>query len=214
MIDGRRLSQIRTGALPAMVTRMLVDKKDPAFALIGSGHQAETQLSGMLAAFDLSDVRVYSSTYENAGKFAEKEGKKHGITIRAVREVKDALDGADIITTVTKSTEPIFSRKDLGDEYHVNLTGSNILSRREVTEDVLSNSDFLVVEHLEQAMKESTEIIELAGNHPKVEMHELKDIMSRPDIYSGKKRTVFKTMGIGLEDVAAGYLVLKNMGLF
>ena len=213
VIEANPLGQNRTGALPAMVSKQVLRKKNPVFTLIGSGFQAETQLSGMLSAFDISDVRVYSRTFENARKFAEREGKKHGIEIKAYENVEKALDGADVVNTITDSNEAIFSRSALGDEYLVNLAGGNLPFRREVAEDVLEESDLIIVEHLDQAMKESGEIIGMARSHPERKMHELKDIMAHPDLYSGKKRLVFKAMGIGLEDVAAGYLVLKNMGL-
>lgn len=213
VIEANKLGQIRTGALPAMVSRLVLKKKNPVFTLIGSGYQAETQLSGMLSAFDVSDVRVYSRNFENAKNFSVRESKRHGIDIKAFENVEKALDGADIVNTITDSNEAIFSRSALGDEYLVNLAGGNLPFRREVSEDVLEESDLIVVEHLEQAMKESGEIIEMVRSHPERKIHELKDMMMNPETYSGKKRIVFKAMGIGLDDVAAGYLVLKSMGL-
>lgn len=212
VIDANKLGQIRTGALPAMVTRHLVKGKGQVLALLGSGFQAETQLEGVLEVADVDEVRVYSRTFANAKKFAEKYAGK-GVNIKAVEEVGPALRNATIVNSITNSNDAIFSRAQLGDEYHVNLAGGNLPRRREAAEDVLANSDLVVVEQMDQALKESGEIIGLARTEHKDKMIELKDFILKKDSYSAVKRSVFKTMGIGLEDIAAGYIVLKNMGL-
>ncbi len=214
VIEADRLGQIRTGALPAMVTRRMLKKKNQGFCVIGSGYQAETQLEAMASVFDLDSISVYSRTFSNARKFAERMQQKTGLEIKAYENVSQALKDATIVNTITDSNNSIFGRKDLGDEYHVNLCGGNIPSRREADEDIFLDSDLIVIEDMEQAMKESGEIISLMKNHPEKKTVELGDFMKleRNSLHE-KKRTVFKTMGIGLEDVAAGYVLMKNMGI-
>lgn len=212
VIEADRLGQVRTGALPAMVTRRILDGKKQSLAVIGSGFQAETQLEGINEVFDLDSVSVYSRTFKHAQAFAEKMTKRIGAEVKAFENVKDSLKNATIVNSITDANDPIFSRNDLGDEYHVNLCGGNLPMRREVAEDVLMESELLVVEDMEQAMKESGEIISIRENHPDKEMLNLGDLMKMDrSKYYGRKRTVFKTMGLGLEDVAAGYVLLKNM---
>lgn len=212
VIDANKLGQIRTGALPAMVTKHLVKGKGHTFTLIGSGFQAETQLEGILEVSDVDEVKVYSRTFANAKKFADKYATR-GINIKAEEDVGTALKNATIISSITNSNDAIFSRAQLGDEYHVNLAGGNLPRRREAAEDVLVDSDLVVVEQMDQALKESGEIIGLSGTRHADKMVELKDFILKKDSYTGVKRSVFKTMGIGLEDIAAGYIILKNMGL-
>lgn len=213
VIEANTLGQLRTGALPALVTKLLVKKTNPIFTLIGSGFQAETQLSGMLSQFDAKEARVYSRNYENALRFVERQQEFYDTELMACKNVDEALTGADIINTITTAKEAIFNRSQIGEEYHVNLAGGNLPNRREVAEDVLAESELLVVEHMDQAYKESGEIISLKENHPEREIVELKDLIANPSKYGNPKKIVFKSMGIGLEDVATGYLLLKNMGL-
>lgn len=214
VIEADRLGQIRTGALPAMVTRRMLKEKNQGFCVIGSGYQAETQLEAMASVFDLDSISVYSRTFSNARKFAERMQQKTGLEIKAYENVSQALKDATIVNTITDSNNSIFGRKDLGDEYHVNLCGGNIPSRREADEDIFLDSDLIVIEDMEQAMKESGEIIGLMKNHPEKKTVELGDFMKlERNSLNEKKRTVFKTMGIGLEDVAAGYVLMKNMGI-
>lgn len=212
IIEAGKLGQIRTGALPAMVTRKIVHGKGHRLCVIGSGYQAETQLEGIASVFDLDGITVYSRTFGNASKFAERMSAKLGLDIRAFDSVGSALKNATIVSSITNSNDSIFSRSDLGDQYHVNLCGGNIPVRREAAEDVLTESDLIVVEDMEQAMKESGEIIGLSKNHPEKECIDLGDLMKmKSEDYSGKERTVFKTMGLGLEDVAAAYVLMRNM---
>ncbi len=213
VIEADRLGQVRTGALPAMVTRRIVSGRNHNLAVVGSGFQAETQMEGINQVFDLDAISVYSRTFKHAQAFAERMSAKLGVDVKVHEKVGDALNNATIVNSITDSNDSIFSRKDLGDEYHVNLCGGNLPMRREAAEDILLESELLIVEDLEQAMKESGEIIGITQNHPEKKMVNLGDLMKmEKNQYYGKKRTVFKTMGLGLEDVAAGYVLLKKMG--
>ncbi len=212
VIEANKLGQIRTGALPAMVTRRMLREKNQGFCVIGSGFQAETQLEAMASVFKLNSVSVYSRTFANARKFAEKMQRKTGLEVKAYESAAAALKDATIVNSITDSMDSIFARKDLGGEYHVNLCGANNPRRREASEDILLDSDLIVVEDMEQALKESGEIISLRKNHPEKKCTELGDFMKMDrNSLSERKRTVFKSMGLGLEDVAAGYVLLKNM---
>ncbi|MEM0157647.1 MAG: ornithine cyclodeaminase [Thermoplasmataceae archaeon] len=211
VIEANRLGQVRTGALPAMVTSRIVKARNPDICIVGSGFQAETQLEALLAIYDPENIYVYSRNFGNAGSFAERMSRAHGINVIPVKNVAEGTRKARIINTITNSNEAIFSRKDLGQEYHVNLCGGNLPNRREAAEDVLTGSELVIAENLDQALKESGEIIGFHKNHPERQITELKDfVIARDGNFS---RSAFKSMGIGLEDVAAAYVVLKNMSL-
>ena len=212
LIEANNLGRIRTGALPAMVSQLLLKREGQEIAVIGSGFQAETQLEGLLNVFDCGLVHVYSRHINNARMFARRMQSLHGVEVRAHENVRDATKDATVISSITDSNDAIFSSGDLGEKYHVNLCGGNIPSRREAAADVLENSDIVIVEHLEQSMKESGEIIWLMKSKSSPKPIELKDFMSSQ---RGKhyQKSVFKSMGVGLEDLAAAYLVLKKMGV-
>lgn len=211
VMEANRLGQVRTGALPAMVTSNIVKEKDIPVCIIGSGFQAETQLEGLLAVYDPSDIRVYSRNHRNAAAFAQRMSSKTGRDIRAFERARDATMGARVINTITDSNDPIFERSDLSDTYHVNLCGGNIPTRHEVGTSVLADSQLIIAENLQQALRESGEIIDFMKEYPDREVIELKDFIRQA--VKAPQRTVFKSMGIGLEDVAAAHVVLKNMGI-
>lgn len=212
MIESSRMGQLKTGALPAMVTERLVEGRSHNLCLIGSGFQAETQLEGMHCVLDLERVSVYSRSPEHARSFAERMSSKFSLDVRAYDTAAGALKGATVVNAATNSDKPIFFKADLGESWHVNLCGANIPSRREAGEDVLSGSDLVVVEHMEQAMRESSEIMALRSRHPETRCVELRDIMAG-DMPEPHGRTVFKSMGVGLEDLAAAASVLQAMDI-
>ncbi|MHB1440968.1 MAG: Rossmann-fold NAD(P)-binding domain-containing protein [Cuniculiplasma sp.] len=209
VMEANRLGQMRTGALPGMVTRKIFKgrKFHPEFLLVGSGFQAETQLEAMKVALDLKEATVYSRHQESAEKFAKKMSEKLFMDIH-VQMDKTNFRKYNVINTVTNAKEPIITEKNGPEYYHMNLVGANLPNRREVSSDVMKQSDLIIVEHMEQAMLESAEIQDVNGSE---RLMELKDFMLEGP--TSAKRSVFKTMGIGLEDIVAGYLVVKNMGL-
>jgi alanine dehydrogenase len=202
ILEANTLGQVRTGALTAMATSEVVKKQSINFTIIGSGFQAESQFLAMNETFHLKNAYVYSKNPDHAKAFAEKFGIEASDSLDVLRE-------SDVITTITSSNSPIFNYNMLPEQYHINLAGSNFPVRREVAPDVLDNSDIIIVENYEQAMMESSEIMGIKNRNTIVEF---KDYIINREKYKGKK-TVFKSMGIGLEDVAAGYVVLKNMGI-
>ncbi|WP_337860795.1 ornithine cyclodeaminase [Ferroplasma sp.] len=203
ILEANALGRIRTGALTAMVTSEIVKKRRINFTLIGSGYQAESQFLAMKEMYEFENAYVYSKNIEHARSFAERFG------IQAAENL-DVLKKSDVITSITNSNSPIFDYSQLPEKYHINLAGSNFPTRREAAKDVLDNSETIIVENYVQAMKESSEIMDVNN---KEKIVELKDFIVNKENYKGNK-TVFKSMGIGLEDVAAGYIVLKNMGIF
>lgn len=207
LIESSRMGQLKTGALPAMVTRKLLRGRNQSLCLIGSGFQAAGQLEGMMEAFSLDKVNVYSRTPANARKFAAEMSSKYGVDVQAHEDVKLALKGCTIVSSATNSDAPVFSRADLGDSYHVNLIGANFPSRREAARDVMDSSDLVVVEDMAQAAIESSEIMEMEDHSKCVE---LRDLFRSP-IPAGMGKTVFKSMGVGLDDIAVAYALLKNM---
>jgi len=202
ILEANTLGQVRTGALAAMATSEVVKEKSINFTIIGSGYQAESQFLAMKEIFNLKHAHVYSKNPSHSKAFADKFG------IESVDSL-DVLKESDVITSITNSNSPIFNYSQLPERYHINLAGSNFPIRREAAPDVLDNSDVVIVENLEQGMKESAEIM---GVQKKEKIVELKDYMINKGKYPGNK-TIFKSMGIGLEDVAAGYVILKNMGI-
>lgn len=206
LVEAGILGQIRTGALAALASSLLVKERNISLGVVGTGFQAESQVLAHASIFKLSRVKAYSRKEENRKKFQEKM-REHGIEVFPVTTIKDLMAGSRVICTVTNSTDPVIHLEDLPSVYHINLVGANLPWRREASPEVLKDCELVVVEHLEQAMTESSEITDYvnSGFRP-VELKDLNHNM-------GLKRTIFKSMGNGIEDIAAGYTLLKSMKL-
>ncbi len=207
IIEANRLGQIRTGALSSLGSTLLIDSRKMRLGVIGTGYQAESQVLAHDAVFELEEIRAYSRNGENRDAFRKKMAA-HGIDVIIEETVRGVTRNSEVVCTATNSSEPVITREDFGEAFHVNLVGSNMPWRREASPELLMQSEIVVVEHLEQAMVESSEIMEYvrSGGSP-IELKDLQNMESR------KSRTVFKTMGNGIEDVSAGFTLLTKMGL-
>jgi alanine dehydrogenase len=203
-IDANVLGQIRTGSVAAMVTAEIVKKNRINYTVIGSGFQAKSQFAAISEFYGIDNAYVYSRNFDHARKFAEKFGN----SIKPVNSL-ECLSESDVISSATDTVRPIFNYSMLGSNYHINLIGSNVLGSREADSDVMENSDTVIEENSEQSKMESSEISDIEKRHNVIE---LSEFMIHPDKYRGN-RTVFKCLGVGLEDLAAGYIVLRNMNL-
>ncbi|EQD34119.1 Ornithine cyclodeaminase/mu-crystallin [mine drainage metagenome] len=125
----------------------------------------------------------------------------------------EALEGADLVSSITSAIEPIFSSSDLGGRYHVNLAGGNLPFRSEADQSVLVSADIVIAESLEQALQESKEIIEFSEQHSDRKIMEMKDLFDGRDLHGRYGKSVFKCMGIGLEDLAAAKALIQALGL-
>lgn len=210
IVEANRLGQMRTGALPALATSLIIGRKAINFSLFGTGYQAETQLEAMKTLFELKNTKVYSRNPDHIREFVKRFSDKFSIDIQGASSPTDCLEGSDVINTVTDSKEPLFEASDLGESYHINLVGGNLPNRREIGSDILSNADAVIVEDLKQALIESGEIIDYY-NTGKDKISEFSELIVDPKRFSGMKRTVFKTMGVGLEDIITADILLEKL---
>lgn len=210
IIEANRLGQLRTGAVTALATSLLKEHCS-VFTLIGAGFQAETQLEGILRLMNPEQVRVYSRTDARGREFSERMEAKFGREVRYYSNIQEAIGGADVISSITSAQVPVLTDLSSLSAFHLNLAGANVLTRREASGEVLRSGDLVVVEHLEQALRESSEITEFVNGGGKPV--EFKDVVGQPERYRGYRRTIFKSMGIGLEDIVTARYLLKKMGL-
>ncbi len=210
IIDANYLGQIRTGALAAMASTLFVREEDPDIGIIGSGFQAESNLMAHASVFHPGMVRVYSRNFDNAVKFSRRMKEKLGLEVKAEKTPEEVSLNSRIISTVTSSRHAILRPEMMPERFHLNLVGSNIMGNREVSPEVIEKSDLVCVEHLEQAMQESTEVADYISSNGAGKVIELKDAVK-----TGQEatRSVFKSMGNGIEDVAAAWYLLKKKNL-
>jgi ornithine cyclodeaminase/alanine dehydrogenase-like protein (mu-crystallin family) len=214
IIEADRLGQIRTGAASGVATRLLARPDARVLALLGSGFQAETQVEACAAARHLSEVRVWSRSAERAREFCSKMEARLGLPMRAVETAGEACKGADIIVTATSAREPVLRGEWLEPGVHINAVGSNQARKRELDGKAVARCDVIATDLLEQARLESGDLIEAAseGALDWGNVSELGGILigRAPGRSSPQQRTLFKSNGIALEDVAVAALIYRR----
>jgi thiomorpholine-carboxylate dehydrogenase len=194
-MDARLITEMRTAAVSAAVTKYLMPEGARVLAILGSGVQASSHLEALshIATFD--EIRIWSRTAEHAQRFAS----EHGGTASGAQ---DAVEGADVVVVATSAREPVLSGAWLKPGAHVNSVGANRPNWRELDDAVMRNT--IVVDSREAALQESGDVI---ASHATIyaEAGELfAGTLPKP---AGSATTVFKSMGLAVEDLVTAKLV-------
>jgi alanine dehydrogenase len=213
LMSANLLTRIRTGAASALATRYLARKDSRSFGLVGAGVQGRGQLEAICATAKPSVVLVYDRSKEKAEKLADLARTSLGAgEARAVDSLDEAA-GADIVSTATTSAIPILSVANVRRGTHVNAIGSNVPARRELSVDLLKASK-VVVDLKEQAVQESGDLEPVRRNElPASTVYaELGQVVSglRPGRDGPEDITIFKSVGIALQDIAMAQLVYER----
>jgi ornithine cyclodeaminase len=217
IVDASAITAVRTAAVSAVATRALARENAGDLALLGSGTQAGTHLEAMRAVRPVSRVRVWSRTPENARRFAEAQSERHGIEVTVVGSAREAVEGADIICTVTSAREPVLEGTWIAPGAHINDAGASTPAFRELDSAAVERSR-VVVDRRESALNEAADILNpiqegrIGEDHILAELGEvlaggLQIRTSDDDI------TLFRSLGLAIEDLAAAYHVYKAAGL-
>jgi len=199
VMDGRLITEMRTAAVSAAVTRHLASAESRVLALLGSGVQASAHLEALSRVRRFDEVRVWSQTSTHAQSFAEEHDA------RVAPDAQTAVRDADVIVTATNAREPILRGAWLKPGVHINAVGSPRPTWRELDNEAMT-SGALVVDSREAVLKESGDVI-LSKAPIYAEVGEIfAGTMQKPP--SGCT-TVFKSVGIAVEDIAAAKLVYQ-----
>ena len=213
-MEGGRMGQIRTGAASGLATRYMAREDANTVAVIGSGFQARTQLEAVAAVRDIREARVYSRRQERREEFTKRSSERLNLEVRPVDSAQECVAGADIVIVITSARDPVLEGNWLEPGAHVNAAGGNHWMRREIDEATVTRSDVIVVDDLEQAKTECGDLIwpEARGSFRWDMAHELQDVVAGrvPGRPSNDSVTLFESMGIALEDIAAAQLVYKK----
>jgi alanine dehydrogenase len=198
LLEANHLGQIRTGAASGYATDLLANPEARVIGVIGSGFQARTQVEAIRTVRPIQEVRVWSRNPEKVRRFASEIGAV------ASNSAEAAIRGADIVVTATNSKEPVLEADWIRRGTHINAMGSNVANRRELPADLVRVAEVVAVDSLEQARIEAGDLL-LADSWANVV--ELKDVQPG---YDPTRITVFKSIGLGVEDVAAGAFVYEQ----
>jgi len=214
VLDASSITAIRTAAVSGVATRVLARPDAGDLALLGSGVQAATHLAAMAVVRRLRRVRVWSRDPSRVRAFAERESARHGVEIEPAPTAREAVEGADLICTTTASREPVVEGAWIAAGAHVNAVGACFATTRELdTAAVLRARVF--VDRRESALAESGDLLipiaegALSADHI---VGELGEVLTRkvPGRTAAREVTLFKSLGIAVEDLAAAHHVLKK----
>ena len=196
VMDGRLVTEMRTAAVSAAATKLLAPQEAKVLTILGSGVQARSHAEALRLVRRFEEIRVWSPTKEHAERFAEEIGAK-------AMSAEEAVRGADVVVTVTSSKTPVLKGSWLKAGCHVNAVGACRPDWRELDDETMANVVF--VDSREGAIKESGDII-LSGAKIYAEIGEALagKVPSRAN-----ETTIFKSLGMAVEDIAAAMLVYR-----
>jgi alanine dehydrogenase len=197
-MEANYLGQIRTGAATGYATDLLANPEAETIGVIGSGFQARTQVEAIRAVRPIKTVRVWSRNEEKRRKFAEE------CSAVAVATPEAAVRDAQIVITATNSQNPVLEDGWIAPGTMINAVGSNVSTRRELPGELVRRASMVAVDSLEQAKIEAGDLI-LADSWANVV--ELQNVQPHFDL---RQITIFKSLGICVEDVAAGAFVYEQ----
>lgn len=202
ILDGRYITETRTAAVSAVSARHLARRDARVLAILGSGVQAASHLEALRLVRDFPEARVWSPTAAHRERFAAAHG------IRAAATAEDAVRGADVIALVTSSRTPVLAAEWVAAGAHVISVGACVPSQQEM-DPALVRRARLIVDSRAAALQESGDVIAAGAGHIAGELGEVcaGRLAGRQD---ESQITVFKSLGLAVEDLAAARLALAR----
>lgn len=207
VVEAGEVTAIRTAAVSAVATRLLAKPDAGDLAILGSGVQARQHLEAMAEVRSLRRVRVWSPTAENREAFARRHSGRFGASVESASSAQEAVEGADLICTTTFAKEPILMGDWIAPGAHINAVGSSVASARELDTAAVVRSS-LYVDRIESALKEAGDYLIPQSEGAVDRSHiraEIGDVLCgrHTGRTSDKQITLFKSLGLGVEDVVA-----------
>ena len=207
VIEAFALGQLRTGAASGVATRCLAVRDAGEFAIIGTGKQALAQVAAVVAVRPIRSIRVFGRHKGRRSNFVSRTRQEFNLEVVEAASIREAVQGAQIITTATRATEPFLTADMISRGAHINSIGAIVATRAEVAADVLARCEQVVVDSQPQARKLSRELMEYFGSG---EGH-WEQVASLANVVAGGKErsatsdlTLFKSLGMGIADLSLG----------
>jgi len=214
MIEADLFGQMRTGAASGLATKLMANPDAHTLAVIGTGRQSRTQVEAVCAVRPIKRIRVFARTPEHRESYARALEKDLGVEALPAMSAEACVADANVVITITKSAEPVCRAAWLARGAHVNAAGANSGDRREVDGEMVLRAAVKATDHIEQAKVEAGEFRDLVAEGKLA----WSDIRELGELVTGKAKgrtspsdlTLFKSLGIALEDMAFGELVYQR----
>lgn len=213
IMDGTYLTAMRTGAAGGVAARYLARPEARRAGLFGAGVQARTQLLALCHVRPIEEAWVYDPIAESASRFAAEMGERLGIPIRVARDPREAVEGMDVVVTATTSRTPVFDGAWVAPGTHVTGVGSHTPDSRELDGTLIRRAR-VVVDERRAALSEAGDVILplkeglIGEDHIAAELGEVVAGL-RPGRETPEQVTVFKSVGLAFQDIAAATRVYE-----
>ena len=215
LLEGGRLTAIRTGAASGAATDLLAREDSRVGTVFGAGVQGRTQLQAICSVRMLERVWIYDPNQDNALKLVDEFSGQGPIPkdLRIANSPKQAVKNADLICTATTATTPVFSDKDIKPGVHINGVGSYTPEMIEIPPQTIKRATVFVGSK-QGVLAEAGEILAAIdqGLLSADKLVELGEVIrqNEPGRIDQDQITLFKSVGVAVQDAAAALLVLKN----
>ena len=202
ILDGRYITEVRTAAVSALSARLLARGDAKVLGILGSGVQARSHLEALRLVRDFHEVRAWSPTADRLRLFAAETGA------RAMESAEAAVRGADVVVTVTASPTPVVQDEWVGEGAHVIAVGSCLPSRRELDPALVARAR-LIVDSRQAALQEAGDVVMGIAEGRWTPEHIEAELGELPARRTDREITVFKSLGLAVEDLFSAHLVLS-----
>ncbi len=215
LMDGRRLTAIRTGAVSGLSCRYLARRDSVSLGIIGAGAQSFEQVNGVASELRrIERVKIYSRELARSKALARQCKRALGLDSVAVDDPRDCVRGSDVVVTATTSKTPVFDGRTAGQGVHVIAIGSYRPDARELDSSLVCRAS-IFVDSREAALAEAGDLL-IPISEGKLSRDSVKGDLS--ELVTGKAKgrgsstevTLFKSVGLALEDNAAGWLAYRR----
>lgn len=211
LVDASSVTEIRTGCVSAVATRLLARPDAHKLAIIGAGAQARSHLAAIRLVREITEVTVYDLYPAAAARYAQEVSEKYGIPVKIADSVAEAVADADIICTLCPAKEPYLTREMVKPGVHINAVGTFSPVTREVSSDLVAASR-LYSDYTPSTRKESGEYLIPLQEGVIAEDHILGSV---GELLLGRAEgrtcdsdiTVFDALGLAVEDIASAKMV-------
>ena len=219
-VEADWLGQVRTGAASGVATTYMARPEANYVGIVGTGAQARTQLMAVCAVRTVKTIRAYGRDAERCRTFCQAMEALLGVEVRPAASAQEAVREAEIVITATTAREPVVLGDWLQPGTHINAMGSNWPNRRELDDAAVERSAIVAVDAPDQARLEAGDLLipAAAGRFDLARAVPLAAIVAgeRPGRAAPDQITLFKSLGIGVEDVAVAghvYELARQQGL-
>lgn len=218
IVHDHYLSPLRVGATSGVAARYLARDDAAVLGIFGAGEQARAQVDALCAVRPIREVRVFATSEESRARFAREVAARHGLEVRAAREPRDVLRGADVVITATNSADPVFDGTWLEPGTHlISMIGANLFDqRRELDDEAIRRCDVIVVNLKEQVeIDQQPELLSplRKGYLRSDQIHELAELVTGK-LAGRTARTQIthhnNNVGMGIQFAAVGELALRK----